>query len=137
MDEEHHEYRNFEGIDDNESPQSMLTTPHDHKNENILSMIEENIIGENMELPGPFGPRPCVYADWTASGRLLRQVGPILLVIYLCQVESYLNNEVYPLYGNTHSSASRTGHQSTSYRHESRQIIAQAVNAHVMSMLIV
>jgi selenocysteine lyase/cysteine desulfurase len=39
------------------------------------------------------------------------------------------------LYGNTHSSASRTGHQSTSFRHESRQIIAEAVNAHVISSL--
>jgi selenocysteine lyase/cysteine desulfurase len=36
-----------------------------------------------------------------------------------------------PLYGNTHTTTSITGHQSTCFRHEARQIIAEAVNAKV------
>ena len=39
--------------------------------------------------------------------------------------------EVMPLYGNTHTTSSITGHQSTCFRHEARQIVAEAVNAKV------
>eukprot|EP01034_Spumella_vulgaris_P024591 gene24590-30957_t len=36
-----------------------------------------------------------------------------------------------PFYGNTHTTTSVTGHQSTCFRHEARQIIAESVNAKV------
>ena len=65
------------------------------------------------------GKRAIVYADWTASARSVRQI------------EEYIQEEVNPLYGNTHTTTSITGHQSTCFRAESRQIIAQAVNAKV------
>ena len=47
------------------------------------------------------------------------------------QIEEYIQNEVHPYYGNTHTTTSITGHQSTCFRAESRQIIAQAVNAKI------
>jgi hypothetical protein len=36
---------------------------------NILSLIQSSIVGGNLVFQGAFGPRPCIYADWTASGR--------------------------------------------------------------------
>ena len=44
---------------------------------------------------------------------------------------NYIAQEVIPLYGNTHTTTSITGKQSTSFRHESRQIIAESVNAKI------
>ena len=61
--------------------------------------------------------RPIVYADWTASGRSLGVI------------ERKLSQDVIPFYGNTHTTTSITGLQSTCFRHEARQIIAQSVNA--------
>ncbi len=68
---------------------------------------------------GPLGKIPCIYMDWTASGRPLQSI------------ENYFQKEIYPLYGNTHTTSSITGHQSTCFRHEARQIIAEATNAKI------
>jgi hypothetical protein len=40
----------------------------------LVERIRRNVIGDDRLLPGPFGPRRVVYADWTASGRALRFV---------------------------------------------------------------
>ena len=60
-----------------------------------------------------------MYVDWTASGKSVSKV------------ESYIAENVIPLYGNTHTTTSITGHQSTCFRHEARQIVAEAANAKV------
>lgn len=81
--------------------------------------LRSKIIGNYYKFYGPFGPKPVCYVDWTASGRSIKPI------------EEYLVSNILPLYGNTHTTTSRTGHQSTCYRQEARQIVAQAVNARI------
>ncbi|XP_067949902.1 uncharacterized protein [Watersipora subatra] len=58
-----------------------------------------------------------LYADYVASGRSLKFL------------EDYIAKEVLPAYGNTHTTTSVTGFQSTLYRHEARSIVRDCVNA--------
>ena len=114
-------HRSYGGIDNIDEGKVLLAKKGKADTLKNLAMVRFNIIGNFRTFNGPFGPRPCIYADWTASGRGLRQV------------EKFMVDEVLPFYGNTHTTTSITGHQSTCFRHESRQIIAEAVNAKVPS----
>ncbi|CAH0490865.1 unnamed protein product [Peronospora farinosa] len=84
-----------------------------------VDLIARNIVGRQTLFESPFGARVLCYADFTASSKSLQ-----------C-IEDYLNQEVMPLYGNTHTTTSITGLQTTCFRHEARQIVAQAVNAKI------
>lgn len=76
-----------------------------------------NIIGHGRTLSTPFGERPILYADWTASGRLY---GPI---------ERELSDEIGPYVANTHSESSATGALMTRAYHLAHCILKQHVNA--------
>jgi len=40
----------------------------------VLEHLREGLIGEGVVFDGPFGPKSLLYADYTASGRALRQI---------------------------------------------------------------
>ena len=94
---------------------------HSPKRDALLQQLRLNLLGENTPFSGPFrhSPTRMIYADWTASGRSLRHL------------EHYLSTQVLTHYGNTHTTASRSGHQSTCFRHEARQLVAESVNAKI------
>ena len=75
------------------------------------------VIGERSLVETPFGQRPLVYADYTASGRAFEPI------------ESFIRERVLPFYANTHSESSMTGRQTNRLREQSRAMIRKALNA--------
>lgn len=117
-------FRSFGGIDDDVEEELVSTTVANqilecNAKDQIVTALRDSIIGTYEKFSGPYGDRPIIYADWTASGKCVNKV------------EDYLAQNVLPLYGNTHTTTSITGHQTTCFRHEARQIVAEAVNAKV------
>ena len=70
----------------------------------LIENIRRAIIGDDRAVEGPFGPRRVTYADYTASGRSLEFI------------EDFIREAVLPLYANTHTETSGTGHQTTRFR---------------------
>jgi selenocysteine lyase/cysteine desulfurase len=89
--------------------------------EDIMSLhiedIRKSIIGEGGAIPGPFGPRSLIYADYVASGRSLGFI------------EDAIRAHVMPFYGNTHTETSFTGRRSTQLREMARNAVRKAVDA--------
>ncbi|GAB9477254.1 hypothetical protein Gpo141_00014317, partial [Globisporangium polare] len=96
----------------------FLSDEHEAQVEAVAS-ITANMIGRNALFETPFGMKAQCYADFTASGKPLQ-----------C-VEDFVQKEVLPLYGNTHTTTSVTGVQMTSFREDARRVIAKAVNAEI------
>ncbi|MGH1429076.1 MAG: aminotransferase class V-fold PLP-dependent enzyme [Arenicella sp.] len=80
--------------------------------------LRENLIGEYQEINTPFGTKPLVYADYTASGRSLKFI------------ENFITHNVLPHYANTHTDSSFTGRQTSALREQARTIIKQAIGVH-------
>ncbi|WP_026374530.1 aminotransferase class V-fold PLP-dependent enzyme [Aestuariibacter salexigens] len=86
---------------------------------NLIERIRKSVIGANRVFETPFGTKPLVYADYTASGRSLGFI------------ENYIQGHVLPTYANTHTETSFTGAQTTHLREQARGIIKKAVNASI------
>ncbi|WDR04537.1 aminotransferase class V-fold PLP-dependent enzyme [Devosia rhodophyticola] len=65
----------------------------------------------------PFGTRPLIYADYTASGRQLDLI------------EDAIRTHVSPSYANTHSEAAYGGRRTGALREAARQTVRQCVGA--------
>lgn len=83
--------------------------------ERLIEKVRASVIGDDVVFDGPFGPRRCMYVDYTASGRALTFI------------EDFIRREVLPLYANTHTESSATGLQTTRLREDARRIIHRAV----------
>jgi len=83
----------------------------------VIDRIRNGLIGKDSTIPGPFGPRKLVYADYTASGRCLDFV------------ENRVSEVAAPFYANTHTETSYTGLQTTRLREAARKAVREAVGA--------
>lgn len=83
----------------------------------IHDQIRKGLIGEDVQIDGPFGPKPLIYADYVASGRAL------------AQVEDFIRDRVLPYYANTHTQASFCGEYMTKLREAARTEIARLTGA--------
>ncbi len=81
-----------------------------------FDFLREQIVGADATFSTPFGERPLVYCDYTASGRCLRFV------------ESYLMR-IERGYANTHTEDDVTGRSMTHLLQEAEQEIKRGVNA--------
>jgi selenocysteine lyase/cysteine desulfurase len=81
-----------------------------------LDWLRQELIGRNMLIPTPYGEKPLVYLDYTASGRNL----------YF--IENHLN-KIRKFYANTHTEDDYTGKTMTLLLHEAEIRVKKAVNA--------
>ena len=69
------------------------------ESEKLIETISSSIIGDDTVIDSPYGERRVTYADYTASGRSLTFI------------ERFIQDEVMPMYANTHTESSGTGLQ--------------------------
>ena len=79
----------------------------------IRDRIRDGLIGEDVQIEGPYGRVPLLYADYVASGRAL------------VQVEDFIRSRVLPYYANTHTQASFCGDFMTRLREAARTEITR------------
>ena len=86
-------------------------THHQPSDAPLFHYIRSSELGRDLHSQTAFGLRPLVYADYTASGRALTFV------------EDYVRDAILPTYGNTHTSTTKTGRQSSDFVAEARMMI--------------
>ena len=97
------------------------------KIENLEAFFErfrQNIVGQDLVLESPYGKKPVLYADWTASGRMYRPI------------EQRMLEHFGPYVANTHTETSTTGKVMTLAYHNAKDIIKKHVNASNRDVLI-
>ena len=83
----------------------------------LIDHLRQQVIGRETPIQTPYGTKPLVYCDHTASGR------------GLTSIEGVITRDVLPHYANTHSEASHTGRHTGQLREWARQTIKEIINA--------
>ena len=87
------------------------------KLEKYFLPFRKNVIGNGQTFESPYGNKEIIYTDWTASGRLYREI------------EEKLTNDFGPYVANTHTETSFTGAVMTASYSKAKEIIKKHVNA--------
>ncbi|KAL5227178.1 hypothetical protein ABZP36_015443 [Zizania latifolia] len=82
-----------------------------------LEWLRSQVIGAEVEFVSPFGTRRITYADHTASGRCLRFV------------EEFVQQNVLPYYGNTHTVDSYVGLHTSKLAAEAAKYVKRSLGA--------
>lgn len=100
-------------------PIAHRINPHSHEPElSVLDRVRlDPALVTTAVFHGPFGDRPLIYADDTASGR------------GLAMIEQTISDQILPFYANTHSEASFAGRRTGALREAARQAIRRGVGA--------
>jgi selenocysteine lyase/cysteine desulfurase len=85
--------------------------------EDYFAKYRANVIGNDQVFKSPFGMQRLLYADWTASGRAYQPI------------EDFIQNEVLPFVGNTHTGTTITGTLMSDAYERAKTIIKEHVNA--------
>ena len=92
--------------------------------EKHFAPFRKKIVGNQTMFTTPYGKKPLVYADWTASGRLY------------APIEQKLSYDIGTFVGNTHTETSTTGTAMTKAYHRAKEIIKNHVHASESDVLI-
>jgi selenocysteine lyase/cysteine desulfurase len=92
--------------------------------EEYFDKFRSHVIGNDLEFESPYGKKPIIYADWTASGRLFRPI------------EHKISEEFGPFMANTHTESNMTSLMMTGIYNQSRKIIKEHVNADLSDAVI-
>ncbi|MEQ8801454.1 MAG: aminotransferase class V-fold PLP-dependent enzyme, partial [Haliea sp.] len=82
----------------------------------LIERIRQAVIGQRQPIATPFGDKPLVYADYTASGRSLDFIA------------EYIRDQVRPFFANTPPATAFTGAHTTTLREAARKQVRAAVN---------
>lgn len=85
--------------------------------ESWFTPFRSNILGQDQIIDTIDGRRPIVYADWTAAGRAY------------APIEHYLQEEILPLFANTHTESTLTAAATTTAYDAAKKTIKTHVNA--------
>lgn len=93
----------------------MCPAPGELNMNTLIQKIRDNVIGQYWAISTPFGEKPLIYADYTASGRSLSFI------------EDMIREQVLPFYANTHTETTLTGARTTAWRESAREMVRRAV----------
>jgi len=85
--------------------------------DDLVAQLRAGLIGDGIEIPGPYGAKKLVYADYVASARALKPI------------EDFVTNSILPYYANSHTRSSYCGAYMTQMREQARAEIAQSLDA--------
>ncbi len=103
---------------------SQIATQQTDSLEKYFKPFRQQVIGADQTFESPYGLKPIIYADWTASGRLY---GPI---------EDRMRKDILPFVANTHTETTVTGCAMTDAYHHAIDVIKEHVGASSKDILI-